>query len=150
MSKGQVIRFCMKALALWLVGGLVISIVLARTNLTKFYRLRHDGVQTQGVVTALVSSDHQAVHYQYEAEGQTHSGSGMAGFGNPEFSKLTIGERVAVYYIPARPSESCLGVPDDLISNELPPVALAGITFPLFVIVVCSYRVPRFRRWLLR
>lgn len=149
MNKERMVRFCLKAFALWLLGGLVISIALSRINLAKFYRIRHDGVQTQGIVTALLASDHQAVQYEYYAEGQRYSGSGRAGFGNPEFPRLTIGEHVVVYYIPARPLESCLGIPGELISNELPPVALAGITFPLFIIVVCSYRVPRFKRWLL-
>jgi hypothetical protein len=146
---GRRIRFVLKALSLWLLGALAISIPLSRFNLVKFYHLNREGVRTNGVVTDLQAANHEAVYYKYEAVGEIHSGSGRAGFGNPEFCCLTVGQNVIVYYLRSQPSESCLGVPDDLIKNEVPPIALAAITFPIFAMVVYSYRIPRFKRWLL-
>jgi hypothetical protein len=142
------IRFLLKSLSLWLLGALAISIPLSRFNLVRFYHLKHEGVQTNGIVTKLDASNHQAVYYEYEAAGQTHSGSGMAGFGNPEFCCLARGQKVIVYYLRSDPSTSCIGIPDDLIRNEVPPIVGAAVVFPILFIVVYSYRIPRFKRWL--
>lgn len=143
------IRFLLKSLSLWLLGALAISIPVARINLVSFYLLKHEGVRTNGVVTKLDAGDHQAVYYEYEAAGQTHLGIGMAGFGNPEFCCLARGQRVIVYYLASDPSKSCIGVPDLLIKNEVPPIVGAAVAFPIFFIVGYSYRIPRFKRWLL-
>ena len=142
-------RFLLKAFGLWILGALAISIPLCRINLIHFYRLKRSGVRTNGMVTALRASEHQAVYYKYEAAGQTYSGSGRAGFGNPEFCCLAVGQNVIVYYLPSHASESCIGVPDDLVGNEVPPIAGAGIAFPILAIAAYSWRIRSFRRWLL-
>lgn len=142
-------RFLLKIFGLWILGALAISIPLCRINLYHFYRLRRSGVRTNGIVTALQASEHQAVYYRYEAAGKTYSGSGQAGFGNPEFCCLVVGQNVNVYYVPSDPSESCIGVPGDLIRNEVPPIAGAAFAFPILAIVAYTWRIPSFRRWLL-
>jgi hypothetical protein len=142
------IRFLLKSLSLWLLGALVISIPLSRFNLVGFYHLKHGGVRTDGVITKLEPYNHQAVYYEYEAAGETHSGSGMAGFGNPEFYRVIVGQKVVVYYLASDPSKSCIGIPDELIKNEVPPIVGAAIVIPIFFLVGYSYRIPRFKRWL--
>lgn len=145
------IRFLWRSFSHWLLGALAISILLSSIddNLFRFYHLKHEGVRTNGVVTKLEPGNHQAVYYSYEAAGEIHSGSGMAGFGNPEFCCLRVGQKVIVYYLRTSPATSCIGIPDELIKNEATFVALAAIMFPIFAILGFSYRIPLFKQWLL-
>jgi hypothetical protein len=143
------IQFLGKTFGLWLLGALAITIPLSRINLVQFYRLRRMGVATSGVVTDLQPGNHQAVYYSYEASAKTFSGIGRAGFGNPESCCLKVGQTVIVYYLPSAPWESRAGLPNELIENEVPPIILAGITFPLFAMAIYSWRYPPFKRWLL-
>jgi Protein of unknown function (DUF3592) len=149
----SVVRFrvaaLIKILVLWSAGAAAIAIPLYRLNMPHLLRLGR-GVRGNGVVTALEPADHQAVRYKFDALGKTYSGVGRAGFGNPEFCCLSVGQNVIVYYDPADPSESCLGIPQELTKNEIPPVLLAGIVFPALALAGWSYRYPPFRRWLLR
>jgi hypothetical protein len=138
-----------KTFVLWLLGALAITIPMSRENLVQFYRLRRIGVMASGVVTDLQPGNHQAVYYSYEVAGKAFSGIGRAGFGNPEFCCIRVGQTVIVYYLPHDPSESCVGLPNELIKNEVPPIVGAGITFPLFAMAVYASRYPRFKRWLL-
>jgi hypothetical protein len=143
------LRLVIKIFALWVLGALVIVVPLSRFNLVRFYRLSQVGVKTSGVVTDLQPTNHESVYYSYEADGRAFNGVGRAGFGNPEFCCLKVGQPVIVYYLPNATQESCLGLPNELIKNEAPPIALAGIVFPLFALAVYASRIPRFKRWLL-
>jgi hypothetical protein len=142
--------FLIKSLGIWFVCALAVTVPLSRINLVRFYRLQNAGVATKAVVTGLEEANHQSVYYAYHIEGNAFSGIGRGGFGNPEFPNLRVGQRVTVFYLPRSPSESCLGLPDKLIANELPPIILAGIVVPPFVITMFSWRYPPFKRWLLR
>jgi len=139
----------LKGFGLWLLGALAIAIPISQINLVRFYRLKQNGIRTSGVVTQLQPSNHQSVYYSFEVAGKTYSNIGRAGFGNPEFCCLTVGQNLIVYYLPADPWISCSGIPDQLIENEVPPIVLAGLIFPLFAMTVYCWRLPRFRRWLL-
>jgi hypothetical protein len=143
------IRFLGKTFGLWTLGALAIAIPLSRINLVQFYRLRRMGMATSGVVTDLRPGNHRAVYYSYEASGKTFSGIGRAGFGNPEFFCLKVGQTVIVYYLPSAPWESCAGLPNELVENEVPPIIFAGIVFPLFAMAIYSWRYRHFKRWLL-
>ena len=136
----------MKFCTLWILGALAIVVPIS-DNLLRYHRLEH-GLCTAGVVTGLEPWNHQAVHYKFNVAGKDYSASGRAGFGNPEFNSLGIGQQVAVYYLPGNPDESCLGIPSELEENEIVPLALAGIIFPLIAIAGFSFRYARFRRWL--
>lgn len=113
----------------------------------QFHRLRRMGLATSVVVTGFQPGNHQAVYYSYKVAGKTFSGIGRAGFGNPEFCCLEVGQTVIVYYLPSAAWESCVGIPNYLSKNELPPIVLAGMVFPLFAVAVCCSRYPRFKQW---
>jgi hypothetical protein len=126
-------------------GGLGMQIFSVKL----FYQLKRDGVRATGTVTRLQAANHQSVYYSFEISGRTYSNIGRAGFGNPEFCCLSVGQNVIVYYLPDEPFTSCLGIPQLLLENEVMPVLLAGIIFPIFTIAAYSSRFPKFRRWLL-
>lgn len=138
-----------KVFGLWLIGALAITIPISHINLIRFYQLEREGVRTSAVVTNLQPDNHQSVYYSFEVAGKTYSGAGWAGFGNPEFRSLTVGQNLIVYYLRADPRISCAGIPEKLIENEVPPITLAGITVPLLALAVCCWNLPKFRRWLL-
>jgi hypothetical protein len=118
-----------KIVVLWLVGALDITIPIYRLNMPHYQRLTR-GVRGIGVVTALEPGNHQTVLYKFDAGGKTYSGAGRAGFGNPGFGGLSVGQSVIIYYDSDDPNESCVGIPAELIKNEIPPILGAGITFP--------------------
>lgn len=140
-----VVRF----LGLWLVGALTLTIPISQINLVRFYRLRHNGVRTFGVVTELQPYNHQSVYYEFQVAGRSYSRVGWAGFGNPEFDRLAAGKSLIVYYLPADPYVSCSGIPDKLMKNEASAILGAGVVFPPLFIVYFAFWSPRFRGWLL-
>jgi Protein of unknown function (DUF3592) len=142
-------RILLRVIGLWLVGAFVFGGLAFQVFSVKlFYRLKREGVRTTGTVTRLEAANHQSVYYSFEVLGGTYSSIGRAGFGNPEFCCLTVGQNVIVYYLPNEPFTSCLGIPQLLLENEIIPVLLAGITFPIVPITGYSSRFPKFRRWL--
>jgi hypothetical protein len=141
-------HFLLKVFGLWLLGALAIAIPISYEALPHFYRLKRDGVRTEGVITRLEPGNHRAVDYTYNVGGEVFSGIGRSGFGNPDFDRLAVGQEVIVYYLSYDSRESCLGIPDELFQNDLQPIILSGITFPLLALGVNSYRFPHFRRWL--
>lgn len=143
----EMTRFA-KIIVLWFAGAIAITLPLYRANLPHYERLK-DGVHTKGTITALEPGNHQAVRYAFRVSGKVYTGVGRAGFGNPEFSDLSVGQAVIVYYKPDKPSESCIGIPRELIENEITPVLLAGVTFPAIMLAGWSFRSPRFKHWLL-
>jgi len=118
-------------------------------NMPHYRRLQH-GLRTHGVVTALEPGNHQAVRYQFEVGSRSYSGVGSAGFGNPEFDSLSVGSSVIVYYLSDNPNESCIGIPSELIDNEVGALGLVAVFFPLFAIGAFTYRLRPFKEWLLR
>ena len=138
-----------KVLVLWFAGALAIAIPLYRLNMPHYQRLTR-GVRGIGVITKLEPGNHQAVRYKFDVGGKTYSGVGRAGFGNPEFCCLSVGQSVIIYYDSDDPYESCVGIPAELIKNEIPPILLAGITFPAFALAVWTFRYPPFKRWLVK
>jgi hypothetical protein len=143
----------LKFACLWFAGAIMLALFLVPTIaipiVPTFYKLSHGGVAIQGKVTLLEPEKHQTVYYSYEVDGMSYAGGGRAGYGNPGFSYLTVGETVLVYYLPTAPQVSCIGHPNELLKNEVIPLALGIIISPVFLILVNSARYPQFRNWLL-
>jgi uncharacterized protein DUF3592 len=139
-----------KFFLLWFLGAFLIAVLASGGNLVHFYRLARWGVSARGVVTALEPGNHQAVHYSYEVHGNSYSGIGWGGFGNPAFGLLSVGQAVFVYYLPNEPSVSCIGYPDQLLANEEIPIILAALIFPPLALFAWRSRYPSFRAWLAR
>jgi hypothetical protein len=135
---------------LWVAGAFAIAISISPINLIRFYRLAHEGVATRGVVTALAPRNHRAIYYSFGTEGNQYAGIGRAGFGNPPFELIYVGEEVLIYYMPEEPRVFCLGYPDELLKNEMIPIILASVTFPPVILLAWIWQYPGFRHWLAR
>ena len=133
-------RVVVKRLILSVVLAVGIVFVLGGINWLRFYQLANAGVATQGWVTAKEPQNHQNVHYAYSVGSQTYHGIGHAGFRNPEFGALKVGEQVIVFYLPMKPAVSCLGTPKDLLVNETISIGLAALLTPLFLIWASTRR----------
>src|SRR5215475_10046603 len=99
-------------LIVWLlltVGALVFGILVLRWPI--YHALAVDGVATRGKVAAKEPENHRFVRYSYVVGGIPYNGIGSAGFGNPEFEEISIGDEVIVYYNPETPQISFLGDP---------------------------------------
>jgi hypothetical protein len=119
-----------KILVPLMVGALVIGTALSRQNLRGYRRLAARGIPELGTATALEPLNHQFVDYSYQVGGRILSASGRAGFGNPDFCCLHVGDRVSVSYLSDDPAHSCLGNPQLLLRNEAGSVFLAALLFP--------------------
>ena len=104
--------------------------------------LRDNPIVTQGRVIAKEPHNHSIVRYSYTVGGQTYTGIGHGGRGNPKFDDLAIGNPVRVVYNSKDPSESFMGSPEhDLRVNRAGVVffALVPSTFialPVLVIFI--------------
>jgi hypothetical protein len=133
-----------------MAGALVVGVGLAKPNLWRYRQLAARGVAESGRVTGLEPLNHQFVDYSYEVGGRVLSSTGSAGFGNPGFGVLRVGDRVSISYLPDNPYFSCLGDPHLLLRSEAISVLLAAVLFPSLVLGGFATRYSRFRQWLLR
>lgn len=117
------------ALALAFAIGLAIV-----TNWTEYFQLTKEGVATQGRVVSKEPNNHQLVHYTYQVGARSFRDTGHAGYGNPEFKQLRIGDGVSVSYLTAKPEVSCLGDPAGLLKNETTFVGAAALVFPPLIV----------------
>jgi hypothetical protein len=101
----------------------------------KWRGLARRGVETEGRVVAKELENHRFIRYSYEVGGQTYSGLGSAGRGNPEFEQLNIGDRVKVFYDSDNPKESFLGNPQAQADSITRGVLFLAILGPLFSII---------------
>jgi hypothetical protein len=121
------------AIVIWLAA---VPIRIIGSQCVREYRLDKEGTRTSAVVTALEPNNHQSVHYSYRIDTTTLNGFGRAGFGNPEFHQLRIGQQVVAVYLPSEPRVSCLGSPRQLLTNDVIPISL----FLLIVVAIISYQ----------
>lgn len=129
----RTIIFIIIAVIIWLV---TVPIRLIGSNCLEYYHLQHHGVATKAHVTLLEPNNHQSVHYTYTVKTVEYSGTGRAGFGNPEFNSLSPGMELEAYYLPSSPKISCLGTPHALLSNDAVPF----LAFLMLVSFVLAYQ----------
>jgi hypothetical protein len=144
----RIFPFIFKLLLLWTLGALFFGAIAGSRNFRQFHKLASQGATTTGTVTKLEPSNHRFVSYSYEAIGHRFSGIGNADYGNPTFEFLHVGDPVIVTYIRDNPEVSCLGSAQELLRNEELSIGGAAVTFPTFLLLICSVRYPSFRRWL--
>jgi hypothetical protein len=121
-------------IAVWVTAALVIGLLLGSLNLARFSALASDGVKTFGTVFALEPSNHQTVHYTYQAGRATYKGLGTVGEGNPSFGSLSHGDSILLYYAATNPASSALGDPHARLRNEIISVAIPVLLFPSILV----------------
>jgi hypothetical protein len=123
-----------------LAGGL--AVVIGK-NAQQYYQLNKRGVLTVGIAVARLP--HRQIRYSFSAGNRTYSGVGRTGKGAPPFERISIGEKLPVYYLADDPEVSCLGNPGQLLQNELPPVVGVVVLFP--IIIILAFRFRKGRNW---
>src|ERR1700676_3214311 len=124
----------------WLALAFVVMAVMAGDAFS-YYRLRSEGTLTDG--NAVATAPHNQIKYSFKVDDVVYQGLGMAGFGTPPYEKISINDKLPVYYLPKDPKINCLGSPEKLFSDELPPLLLAATLFPSLIIAMVVFRYKR-------
>ncbi|MDQ3821174.1 MAG: DUF3592 domain-containing protein [Acidobacteriota bacterium] len=106
----------------------------------KYYKLSNAGITIPARVTAKEPDNHQFIRYAYIVNGQSYEGEGSAGYGNPSFNNINIGQQIMVVYDPTDPHKSCLGDPTPRFHQTLIGIAFVAILFPLFSVIGLYYK----------
>jgi hypothetical protein len=131
--------------ALVCVGAIITAVVF---NPFQYYGFIRAGVQTMALVTDKEPENHGLIHYSYVVEGKTYSAVGHAGYGNPYFKNIEIGQEIIAFYDPRDPSRSILGNPKEHFKTNLEAVLAGMVLFPILVLYVLFRRVSFVRHWL--
>lgn len=130
---------------LWLVAACLVAIGLGSFNVPYLYPLARRGVETMGTVTGFEPNNHRTVHYTFEVNGKTFSGSQEGGVdGEP----TTTSAKHAVFYLPEDPNTSCIGDPMPMLWNEVISISLVMFILVPVALLGARMRSPGFRRWL--
>ncbi len=92
--------------------ALALAVALWRLDWPLYRRLHEQGTPADGWVEAKDLHGGRTVEYAYTVGARTFTGTGTAGYGNPEFQDLSPGDRVLVFYLARDPSVSALGDPE--------------------------------------
>jgi hypothetical protein len=126
---------------IWLVLACVSAMVpFFLLDTFKYYRLSTVGILTQGRVIAKEPDNHQFIRYSYRDSNQTYTGIGSAGYGNPSFKDINVGQLVRVFYDPEDPRKSCLGDPTPRVQQTLFGIGFVAVLFPSFSIIALYYK----------
>ena len=145
---GSVWQSMKRFLLLWLVGASLLGFGLGSFNIPNLFPLTRRGVETAGTVTDFEPNNHRTVHYSFDVNGKSYSGSQQGGVEGEETSVSSISTRHAVFYLPDDPNVSCIGNPTPMLKNEIIPIVLAMLFIPPFFLLSARTRYPAFRRWL--
>lgn len=148
----NIMRKYVLVIVMWLVLVVVFGAagyILVRPATSE--TLRNNPIVTQGRVVAKEPQNHGIIRYSYTVDGQTYTGIGHGGGGNPKFEDLAIGNLVRVVYNSKKPSESFMGFPEhDLRVNRagaiffaLVPSTFISLTVLGLLILVSRARADR-------
>ena len=98
--------------------------------------LRDNEIVTQGRVIAKEPDNHRIIRYSYTVNGQTYTGIGHGGGGNPKFDDLEIGHSVQVVYDSKNPSESFMGFPEHDVQVNRTGAIFLGVVPPTFISLI--------------
>jgi len=141
----------LKIVMAWVVLGAGVAVTTAIFFRTlQYYNFAQTAVETRATVTAKEPDNHGLIHYTYTVEGRSYTGTGQAGYNNPDFGSITIGQRLIAFYDPNQPWNSVLGDPLEHFNLSLQIVVAAFLLAPPFIISVLYRRLPRFRDWILQ
>jgi hypothetical protein len=141
---GRNSRICAVYVLAWLLIAAAFAGMLGQ-QWRRYYSLSTHGMVGEARITGKEPQNHRAVAYAFEVDGQSFDGFGRAGFGNPEFDALGVGDRALVYYLPDHPETSCLGDAHFLLRNESTFLFLVITLFPTFILL--AWRWQRRRLW---
>jgi hypothetical protein len=135
-------------LLLWFAGASLLAFGLGNFNIPKLYPLVRRGIETTGTITDFEPNNHRTVHYSFDVNGKTYSGSQQGGVEGEATSLSSISARHAVFYLSDDPNVSCIGNPTPMLKNEIIPIVLAMLFIPPFFLLSARTRHPAFRGWL--
>lgn len=122
------------AMVIWCSLAYGIHYLISSLNMPLFDSLSKRGTETKGKVLEKFPNNHETVKFSFFVNGKEYINIGHAGYGNPPFESLAVGQNVIVFYDPMAPTNSALGNPKDERHNELIALTLATIFIPTFVI----------------
>jgi len=76
-----------------------------------YWKLERDGVAVDGYVIGKRDGPPPLIDYSFQGPVKIQTASGEAGWGNPDYNQLAVGDKVIVYYLPYDPGVSVLGLP---------------------------------------
>jgi hypothetical protein len=99
-----------------------------------------NGVRCEGLVSDLHPDRHQLVSYSYKVDGKIFYGERQSRIPNSAFKTLHAGDSVVVFYNRAKPEESLLGDPIQILKSETFAVVLGGVMAATFVSGIVMWR----------
>jgi hypothetical protein len=133
----------MRFLLFYAVAATAIALLMGRSNWLSYYRLFHEGIVTQALVTKTDCADHATFSYRFAVGGQSIDGRGGDGNGNPPCGALKLGDSVQVVYLAAAPRTNLPGNPQERLVNETAVIATAALVLPLLALVILFLVVRR-------
>ena len=101
---------------------------VALPNAWDYWHLNMVGMHTSATVTAATPENHNGVDYEFTYSGLRRTGSGYSHGPNPPASGLSQGDRIAIVFDPANPSDSCACDPNvDMWSQLMAPFLAAFV-----------------------
>ena len=110
--------------ALWII---LVPVYFVGSMCLHGYKLTKYGIETKAYVKYLEPQNHRAVHYTFKVGAREYQGVGRAGFGNATFDQLSPGQEVVAFYLPSNPDMSCIGVPRQILWNNVVPLLLLAV-----------------------
>lgn len=130
-------------LLFYAVAATTIALLMGRANWVSYYRLNHEGIATQALVTQKDCADHATFSYRFAVGGESFDGRGGDGNGNPPCGALKPGDPVQVVYLAAAPHTNLPGNPQERLVNETAVIATAALVLPFLALVILFLVVRR-------
>jgi Protein of unknown function (DUF3592) len=125
----------------WLVLTILFAALTGGLNWLTYWKLVHRSVLTHGTVIQVLPEMHATVRYRYYADGREYQGQTQPRQPNPPIERLAEGAPLTVWYDPAEPRISVVGLPSTLLENETISVLSVAVLLPTLILLVWRYRM---------